>query len=114
MNWDDAACRDHPTEIFFPERGETTGDAKLICSDCPLRADCLEYALLHNIRFGVWGGKSERQRRAMRRERLVIQCDDCGVELLRQLTGGRLRFCPDCRKRRHLESTRRNRPKRAC
>ena len=54
---------------FFPERGSSTVIAKKICSECKVRKLCLEYAVERKERFGIWGGKSERERRAIRRER---------------------------------------------
>lgn len=55
--------------LFFPERGESTRPAKAICAACPVRADCLNYALDNHILHGLWGGFSERARRRMRRTR---------------------------------------------
>ena len=49
-----------------PEGGSTR-EAKRICSGCEVRAECLEYALAHDERFGIWGGLSERERRRLRR-----------------------------------------------
>ena len=66
----DAACQDHFSD-FFPERGTaqiSARDAKKICNGesggpvCPIREKCLEYALDRKERFGIWGGKSERER----------------------------------------------------
>jgi WhiB family redox-sensing transcriptional regulator len=54
---------------MFPERGETNARAKSYCAKCPVRAECLDYAIDHDIRHGIWGGKSERERRAIRRRR---------------------------------------------
>jgi Transcription factor WhiB/Phage integrase family len=64
----DAACKDQPTELFFPTRGETTEAARAICATCPVSADCLEYAVIANQRddVGIWGGTSARQRRKIR------------------------------------------------
>ena len=64
-----AACRGVDPELFFTERGESTGDAKAICRDCDVRADCLEYALANKEKFGIWGGLSERERRKLRQAR---------------------------------------------
>ncbi len=44
--------------------------AKAVCAGCPVRAECLEFALANDERWGVWGGTSERQRRAMRAVRV--------------------------------------------
>lgn len=63
MNWDLAECRKHPEVNFFPERGEDPGPAKHICSQCPVKAECLDHALRFRERMGIWGGTSERQRK---------------------------------------------------
>src|SRR5262245_4737461 len=56
---------------FFPARGESARDAKAVCAVCPVRAECLEYALRWDQLCGVWGGLSERERRQLRRERKI-------------------------------------------
>lgn len=65
----EAACRGRRKEIFFPTRGETTAPAKTICAGCPVRAECLDYALANHEHHGIWGGTSEQERRNMRRRR---------------------------------------------
>lgn len=62
---DDAACKDSDLN-FFPDRGGNTSDLKMLCFACPVRLDCLEYALTTFQRHGIWGGLSERQRRKIR------------------------------------------------
>lgn len=65
-----AGCRGVDPELFFPERGEPGSKAKAVCwTLCPVRAECLAYALDNGEKFGVWGGASERERRRMRRQR---------------------------------------------
>ena len=64
----EAACRGLDVNLFFPERGEPTKSAKAVCADCPVQAECLQYALDGEDRVGVFGGASEKERRAMRRE----------------------------------------------
>jgi WhiB family redox-sensing transcriptional regulator len=65
---ENALCAQTDPEAFFPEKGGSTREAKRICSGCDVRAECLEYALAHDERFGIWGGLSERERRRLRRE----------------------------------------------
>ena len=65
----DANCKGSNQDDFFPERGSSTVIAKKICSECKVQKECLEYAVERKERFGIWGGKSERERRAIRRER---------------------------------------------
>lgn len=62
-----AKCLHADPEIFFPEKGGSTREAKRLCAECDVRAECLEYALDNDERFGVWGGLSERERRKLRR-----------------------------------------------
>jgi WhiB family redox-sensing transcriptional regulator len=64
---EDALCAQTDPEAFFPEKGGSTRDAKRICAQCTVRAECLEYALKNDERFGIWGGLSERERRRLRR-----------------------------------------------
>jgi WhiB family redox-sensing transcriptional regulator len=62
-----ALCSQTDPEAFFPEKGGSTREAKRICSRCEVRAECLEYALGQDERFGIWGGLSERERRKLKR-----------------------------------------------
>ena len=63
----EARCLDADPEAFFPEKGGSTREAKRICAACPVREECLEYALENDERFGIWGGLSERERRRAKR-----------------------------------------------
>ncbi len=66
--WQDRAlCAQTDPEAFFPEKGGSTREAKRICMGCEVRDACLEYALAHDERFGIWGGLSERERRRIKR-----------------------------------------------
>lgn len=67
--WQHAACRSSDPDVFFTSRGEDAHEAKAICATCVVRPACLEYALTERIKHGVWGGKSEKDRRQMRRVR---------------------------------------------
>jgi WhiB family redox-sensing transcriptional regulator len=70
--WQDYAnCRGADADLFFPERGASTRRAKSICKACDVRIDCLEYAIVNGEKFGIWGGMSERERRRVRRERMI-------------------------------------------
>lgn len=64
---DDALCAQVGDDFWFPDKGGSTREAKGVCGRCPVRAECLEYALANDERFGVWGGMSERERRRLRR-----------------------------------------------
>ncbi|MFD0923589.1 WhiB family transcriptional regulator [Saccharopolyspora rosea] len=68
QEWQERAlCAQTDPEAFFPEKGGSTREAKRICAGCEVRAECLEYALEHDERFGIWGGLSERERRKLKR-----------------------------------------------
>lgn len=62
-----ANCRGIDPDLFFPERGASTRDAKEVCRGCRVREDCLVFALATGQKFGIWGGLSERERRRVRR-----------------------------------------------
>jgi WhiB family redox-sensing transcriptional regulator len=65
----DGSCRGVDPDVFHPGKGGTTAIAKAFCAACPVCAECLEHALVQNEPQGVWGGKSERERRKLRKER---------------------------------------------
>lgn len=58
-------CAETDPELFFPEKGGSTREAKAVCRRCSLQTECLEQALTTGERFGIWGGKSERERRKL-------------------------------------------------
>jgi WhiB family redox-sensing transcriptional regulator len=62
-------CRDMPPSTFFPSDGLGVQAAQRICGECPVAEACLEYALANRIDHGVWGGRSERERRRILRSR---------------------------------------------
>ena len=70
-----ALCRDYDPEVFFPEKGGSSREAKRICSECPVRIECLNYALRRDERYGVWGGMTaaeiNRQARHPARKRVA-------------------------------------------
>lgn len=65
--WAAGACHGIDPDFFHPERGISTAEARAVCVPCPVRTDCLRWALARNERYGVWGGTSERERRRIRR-----------------------------------------------
>lgn len=71
----DALCAQIDPELFFPPKSSSSVPAKRICKGfrgsppCPVRSECLEYALRHSERWGVWGGMSERERNRLRKKR---------------------------------------------
>ncbi len=70
-NWqDEARCQGTDPELFFDDKHTLTIEAaKKVCAECVVRLDCLEYALDNREKHGVWGGKSERERRRILRQR---------------------------------------------
>lgn len=73
LDWmDDAVCRQVGGEMFFPENGQDSQQAQAVCRDCPVRSECLDYALTledSGVWFvmGVWGGTTQKQRARLRR-----------------------------------------------
>ena len=66
-----ANCMGVDPDLFFPDRGTSTREAKEVCRGCVVREECLEYAITHSEKFGIWGGLSERERRRIRRRRVL-------------------------------------------
>jgi WhiB family redox-sensing transcriptional regulator len=68
------ACNDEPTATFYPAPGdvEKLRRAKSICKECEVRHDCLEMALESGERFGIWGGKSARERSLILRAQRLL------------------------------------------
>ena len=70
LSWQHKAlCSQTDPEAFFPEKGGSTRDAKRVCAQCEVREQCLDWAIEHDERFGIWGGMSERERRRYKKER---------------------------------------------
>lgn len=65
-----AACLNHPEpDLFFPEQGRAKAKrARAICADCPVKTECLEYALDEHIVFGIWGGLTRDERATYKRK----------------------------------------------
>lgn len=89
---DQAACQGADPDLFFNERGDkaSLAAARLICADCPVNAECLNHALDNRELHGVWGGTTEKDRRAMRRN-LARACARCG-DRFRATSNGQ-RYC---------------------
>lgn len=100
-----AACKNKPTEWFFPAKGVNPARAKAVCMTCPVRIECLDWAVEMRERQGVFGGTSEKQRRPLIKAMLAgtplaeqalpgvdygCGCDDCraeGERILQLLAG---------------------------
>jgi len=69
--FDDAACRGIDLDVFFPVSDAKAGEAKAVCATCPVREECLEFALNTRPADGVWGGLTaiERHRLIRRRQK---------------------------------------------
>lgn len=75
LEWQErAACKGMDQNIFYgPDAPESTQErvareekAKAVCYSCPVRRQCLDYALRHNEVYGIWGGMTERERRNLK------------------------------------------------
>jgi WhiB family redox-sensing transcriptional regulator len=65
---DQARCRQYDPELFFDPRGRAERKAKAVCTRCPVRSDCLLFALESHAEFGVWGGMNTKERRILLRQ----------------------------------------------
>jgi WhiB family transcriptional regulator, redox-sensing transcriptional regulator len=63
------ACRGLDPSMFYPDDDEVCDEAKSVCAGCHVRVACLEYALQHREKQGIWGGATERERRRIIRQR---------------------------------------------
>jgi WhiB family redox-sensing transcriptional regulator len=63
-------CTKYPWGTMFPDPGDTDviATAKAVCNACPVRVDCLTWAIEKHEYYGVWGGETEEERKEMRRE----------------------------------------------
>jgi WhiB family redox-sensing transcriptional regulator len=67
-----AACRETGLDLFFPigsagPAADETRRARQVCASCPVRQECLDYALASGQQYGIWGGLGEQERRLLRR-----------------------------------------------
>lgn len=76
-----ALCAQVDPDAWYPEKGGSIREAKRICGLCPVKAECLEYALDLDDRFGVYGGLSERERRRIRGPKPFSASDDEAIRL---------------------------------
>lgn len=75
VSWQDQAnCRGVDPDIFFPLPKDVPAErtAKAVCAACPVRSECLDYALDHRMDSGIWGGLTEKERRVILKRRRVI------------------------------------------
>jgi WhiB family redox-sensing transcriptional regulator len=74
-NWRSAgACLSADPDLFFPISSAGPGErqiaqAKMICAGCQVRQECLEFALAHDLVYGIWGGTTPEDRRRNRRRK---------------------------------------------
>ena len=66
-----APCAGMGTD-YYGEAGRNSAIAKAVCKGCPNRVRCLEYAIDNDEQFGIWGGMSTRERRALARNRRAM------------------------------------------
>jgi WhiB family redox-sensing transcriptional regulator len=68
-------CHNYPDAFFYDENAKVAGfkhqyiTAKALCAECPIRLECLEYALAADEEYGVWGGLSPVERRQLKQQR---------------------------------------------
>src|SRR5712691_4980816 len=103
LDWSNrAACRTADPDALFVE-GSAQKQAKLVCLSCPVRTECLADALDNRVEFGVWGGMTERERRALLRRRPEVRSwrtllEAARLEYARNGTPAALRAQPPLRR----------------
>lgn len=65
----EAACKGMDPDLFHPVEADRTGPARAVCACCPVKPECLEFALATRQEYGVWGGLDPDERRKLRRRR---------------------------------------------
>jgi WhiB family redox-sensing transcriptional regulator len=66
-NWrHNASCRGSDANLFHPRKGELFDTPKMMCKNCPVKEECLAFAIVNFEKFGIWGGTSEKERRVIR------------------------------------------------
>lgn len=86
-----ALCLEVDSDLFFPNPAEHPAEALKVCSLCPVQAECLDYALANDERFGVWGGLTAYQRvRVRRTDSRCARCHERPAD-------GVWRHCRECR-----------------
>lgn len=76
----EAKCRGIDPDLFFPQSGGGPQQkaAQAVCKECPVKMECLEYALDHGEEFGIWGGLTSKARKRLLREHLrPRRCRHC-------------------------------------
>ncbi len=82
-------------DVFFPDRNQSTVEAKWFCKSCPVQKECLQYAIDEKIEHGVWGGMSYRGRKrlaAPEPERVLVMAS--AAKLQRMLAHIRVAYVP--------------------
>lgn len=96
-SWDGAACRDHDPELFFHDdytgtaAQADTAEAKAICRRCPIRQQCLAWAIQHKEPWGVFGGLTAAERNTVG----VRYCENCHINPID--LDSRAKYCATCR-----------------
>lgn len=103
MSWQDkAACKGKEPDLWFPDGNASTREAKAVCAECPVRVECLAYAIETRTDTGIWGGLTEAERRGvLRRNRPPrrLLCDVCAKPFVAKASTAR--YCSQaCRQQR--------------
>ena len=81
LEWSaDALCAQTDPEVFFPEVSEDPAAAVAVCRKCPVRQECLDYAIAAREQHGVWGGHTENELRRLAGPAPDMSCPSCGRE----------------------------------
>ena len=108
-----AACRGMDANWFHPVRGGSVAAQREVCAGCPVKADCLQYALDNNINVGIYGGTTDKDRRKIKRgitvRMLTFRCAYCDdvFERPENAKGSHQKYCSrPCRDHANYERRR--------
>lgn len=100
MRWQEqAACKGIDVNVFFPANRQESAAACAYCKKCPVKQECLDYAVAEHLEDGVYGGMSEAERDRLRRLK-ERRCETCAGPYMS--TSHTARYCPNCREEHRL------------
>lgn len=97
IDWLRAACRAYDRDLFFSDDPVDTAFAVGVCRTCDIQLECRQWALERREQYGVWGGLTEKELRALKLVRKRAKCPSCAsYEITKLGTEGRHQLCNAC------------------
>jgi WhiB family transcriptional regulator, redox-sensing transcriptional regulator len=97
IDWLRAACQDYDRDLFFSDNTDDIAFAVGVCASCDIQLECRQWALMRREQYGVWGGLTEKERRALTIVRKRAKCPGCAsYEITKLGVDGRHQLCNAC------------------